>query len=115
MNRRHFAAIALADLLAAGLAPTALATKMEIAVGGKTVPVELPDDEPFALWVQDETVTPFAQSAHVVPYINAADTGWSRLTRCDDLTVMCRTIPMRVETSVVPQGRLLFLDLPEAS
>jgi len=113
-TRRRFAAIALAEIVAAGTAPRALAAKVTQMFGAKPYDIDLPDDEPLVVYIETQDITPIAQYARVRVFLQTADRGWTQLTRCDDRMIPCEPSSMQIEQEIAPQGKQLYLDLPEA-
>jgi len=113
-GRRSFVAIALAQLaLVAGIKRT-LAAKVGLTFGSKPYDIDLPDDEPLVVYIETQDVTPVGQYANVRVFLNTADRGWTQLTRCDDRMIPCEPSAMQIEQEIAPQGKQLYLDLPEA-
>lgn len=87
-------------------APTAVPTE-RVTVGHEPYPVNLPEDQPLVVWAGVTVSSPSGSFTQASVFVQMSEGQWTKMTPCDDIMILCQTVPMRIDDVV--QGEQFYL------
>lgn len=111
VRRRDFVAVAIAEMALVASVRRALAQNESVTVPtGQETPIRLLKDEPFQVYVAGITVNTEGQFGDLWPYAFDASLNVTRLTPCNETSIPCEPIHLRIDSTKVSQGQVYVLD-----